>query len=91
MSFPCTQCGECCRRTKFVSDDFLARVGLERGPDGICKHFNDNRCSIYETRPDVCRIPLHHYRMNAAYCNKWMTAIGRTDLITEDQLKAAGV
>lgn len=31
-------------------------VRYDRG-DGVCKHLTpDNRCQIYETRPDTCRV-----------------------------------
>lgn len=51
MMFPCDQCGECCRNLK-LSDLYK---DLDRG-DGVCKYLSGNLCSIYESRPLLCRI-----------------------------------
>ena len=45
MSFDCNQCGACC----IVSNPF---TGAGRCP----KLTLDNKCSIYDTRPTVCRV-----------------------------------
>lgn len=51
--FPCTKCGLCCQHV----DRSQETVFLDRG-DGTCKHFDacTNTCSIYEVRPDICRV-----------------------------------
>ena len=51
MMFECDKCGQCCRnlRNNPIYDE------LHNG-DGICKFLNGNICSIYETRPLVCRV-----------------------------------
>ena len=51
--FPCERCGQCCRR---VGESIVGRH-LAR-PDGICKFLDEatNLCTIYETRPDICRV-----------------------------------
>jgi len=52
MTFPCTSCGECCRRAGSVPG-FPEPVL----PNGTCSRLSeDGRCSIYETRPAICRI-----------------------------------
>jgi Fe-S-cluster containining protein len=51
MPFPCTGCGACCRRVGLVKGH-----GLPVKADGSCGNLVDNRCAIYATRPDVCRI-----------------------------------
>lgn len=52
MTFPCTQCGACCRSIAAVPE----LQGHDRG-DGVCRHLtSDNRCAVYETRPMVCRV-----------------------------------
>lgn len=89
MPFPCTQCGECCRRTKQLTDDELHAFGLRRGADGWCDQFREGLCMNYEHRPTVCRIE-DRYLENAAVCNVWMQASGeRYNLITLDMLRAA--
>ncbi|RXT02774.1 YkgJ family cysteine cluster protein [Ammoniphilus sp. CFH 90114] len=50
-SFPCTSCGLCCQRISAVPE----LSGYDRG-DGTCIHLVDHRCSIYEERPEICRI-----------------------------------
>jgi Fe-S-cluster containining protein len=51
--FPCTQCGICCNSLA----QSATYQELDRG-DGTCLHFNEQNglCSIYETRPLLCRI-----------------------------------
>ena len=43
--FKCDKCGQCCRN-------------LHKSPiyDGICRFLKGNICSIYESRPLVCRV-----------------------------------
>ena len=61
-AFPCSQCGLCCQQVNKSSlTDYL-----DRG-DGTCRHLDVQRkqCSIYEQRPDICRIDkqftLHYH------------------------------
>ena len=51
--FPCDACGKCCRHVNLSEQTSY----LDRGY-GICHYFNEstNLCSIYETRPLVCRV-----------------------------------
>lgn len=51
MMFPCDQCGECCRNLQMPE----LYKELDRG-DGVCKFLDGNLCSIYQTRPLLCRI-----------------------------------
>lgn len=76
--FKCDKCGACCRnlnQSEFYSD-------LDRG-DGICKYLVGNLCSIYESRPLLCRVdecynkffintmPRHEfYKLNYNVCNE---------------------
>ena len=54
--FPCTQCGRCCKQV-FRSE---LTAYLDKG-DGSCKYLSsDNTCSIYEDRPDICRVDLQY-------------------------------
>lgn len=52
-SFPCTACGQCCRRVYLGG----LTAYLDRG-DGVCYHFDDTSklCTIYHERPLVCRV-----------------------------------
>ena len=50
MKFKCSGCGACCMQS--------GKLGImpDRG-DGGCIHLDDNNgCSIYETRPMICRV-----------------------------------
>ena len=55
--FPCNACGKCCQRVNFSPQTAF----LDRG-DGICRYFDDqtNLCTIYETRPLVCRVKEYY-------------------------------
>lgn len=49
MSFECNKCGACCKiLPKFVAPELV-------GENGFCKHLKDNKCTIYENRPDICK------------------------------------
>jgi Fe-S-cluster containining protein len=76
VNFPCTQCGACCR--------VAVPCGLPAKSKGslVCLHLDEetNRCTIYETRPSICRIETmvvqtrnysraEVYRVNAECCN----------------------
>lgn len=76
MMFQCDQCGECCRNL-YLSPLYAE---LDRG-DGICKYLSGNLCSIYNSRPLLCRVDESYkvffkgvmsiedyYRMNYRAC-----------------------
>jgi Fe-S-cluster containining protein len=45
----CVQCGACCRVAGLLIPEW------DRG-DGACQHLTEeNRCAIYEVRPEICR------------------------------------
>lgn len=75
--FPCTKCGACCRSIEHI--DFLK----DYNQNGVCIHLQNNECSIYETRPLLCRIDeayeqffskqmtkKEYYILNALFCNE---------------------
>lgn len=79
-TFPCTACGKCCKNV----DKSAETAFLDRG-DGTCKHFDEktNLCSIYESRPLVCRVDQYYktylsqvytweefVKMNIEICNR---------------------
>jgi Fe-S-cluster containining protein len=51
MRFNCSQCGECCRHL----DRSALYRDLDRG-DGVCRYLDGDLCSIYDTRPLLCRV-----------------------------------
>lgn len=52
--FPCTKCGACC---KLVPDHILDFFKLPKAKHGGCGHLkDDNSCSIYNDRPDICNV-----------------------------------
>ena len=54
-TWECNKCGACCRLAGFIIKEW------DRG-DGACKMLNeDNTCSIYETRPHICRVKKNLY------------------------------
>ena len=50
MEFLCSQCSACCRNIK--------GLGLPHNGDGVCLNLDKqtNKCSIYEDRPEICRV-----------------------------------
>jgi Fe-S-cluster containining protein len=90
--FPCTSCGACCRRLGRVLElreintllnpvlgEALAAFPYAARPDGSCEKLEGNLCSVYETRPDLCRVEVMrerhqfsraiHYFVAAESCN----------------------
>ena len=51
MMFECDRCGSCCRHL----DRSELYKSLDRG-DGICRYLSDNKCTIYDQRPLLCRV-----------------------------------
>lgn len=78
MMFPCDKCGACCRNLHLSP----LYAELDRG-DGVCKYLSGNLCSIYESRPLLCRVDEsyekffkevmsieEYYRINLDVCKK---------------------
>ena len=53
MNFLCSNCGACCRAAGKMNG---AKYGLPIKEDGSCANLIGNLCSIYDTRPDICRV-----------------------------------
>lgn len=76
--FKCDKCGACCRslnKSKLYEE-------LDRG-DGTCRYLDGNLCSIYDSRPLLCRIDesykiffenvmskKEYYRLNYEVCKR---------------------
>ena len=60
MSFLCSQCGACCRN--------VAHLDLPSDKDGGCLNLDKetNKCSIYENRPDICRVDKMYEKFDIA-------------------------
>tara|TARA_Y100000401_G_scaffold71657_1_gene57711 strand:+ start:68 stop:364 length:297 start_codon:yes stop_codon:yes gene_type:complete len=59
IKFICTSCGACCRSVGKLGGE---KLGLPVKKDGSCGHLVGNKCSIYETRPDICRVDKLHFK-----------------------------
>jgi len=53
MNFLCSQCAACCKSAGMLN---AQEHGLPVKKDGSCGHLVGNICSIYEDRPDICRV-----------------------------------
>ena len=96
MNFPCNACGACCRKVGPALQG-LRSAGVEVNfphdinPDGSCSMLIGNACSIYETRPLVCRVDdmlrlfgmtqQHGYAITIKSCNDLKRAEGREDFL----------
>lgn len=88
LQFPCSSCGICCRKIGTVIDEYRRNNNFPYNvkADGSCEMLmDDNRCKVYENRPDCCSIKkiyennVRHtmtrkefYYQNSLVCNKWM-------------------
>jgi len=65
LNWKCKEnCGACCRALNEKPKNFKVAMWmkfLDRG-DGVCKNLmEDNRCRIYDRRPDICIIKQWKY------------------------------
>ena len=69
--FPCERCGACCRNVDKAQETSF----LDRG-DGACRHYDDRLklCSIYESRPDICRVDLQ-FAINYRQLMDWSSFV----------------
>ncbi|MBY6031112.1 YkgJ family cysteine cluster protein [Halomonas sp. DP8Y7-1] len=60
--FPCNRCGLCCQKVHLAAETRF----LDRG-DGVCRNYDQlgKVCSVYEQRPDICRVNLQFERTYA--------------------------
>lgn len=49
--FYCSRCGLCCKHI-----DKIPQLSEYHDGDGVCRYLVDNKCSIYESRPDICNV-----------------------------------
>jgi Fe-S-cluster containining protein len=68
-----------------MSQEFLDKNGLKMDAMGHCEKLVDNQCSIYEDRPEACRVK-GDYRLTAKICNMLMKAEGKMDFIKDTEL-----
>ena len=52
-SFNCNACGECCRHI-----DLVPQLSCYDDGNGVCIHLKDNKCDIYDIRPEICRVDV---------------------------------
>lgn len=66
-SFPCNQCGLCCRNVGMSE----VTAYLDAG-NGVCRHFDDTThlCTIYHVRPLICRVE-DYYHANLSHQITW--------------------
>jgi Fe-S-cluster containining protein len=68
MDYPCTGCGECCKRIQAILDtshehpvieELVRRFPYKTRMDGSCEMLTDDlKCSVYESRPLLCNIKM---------------------------------
>lgn len=69
--FGCIGCGACCRTVINIPGVFEEPIN----PDGSCSHLTaDNRCDIYETRPQICHIDKFDYQRLGLTKEQWHDA-----------------
>ncbi len=89
ISFPCTKCGLCCQHI-----DRVPELAEYDAGNGICKYLSDNLCSIYDNRPDICRVDVMYttkysrlfnreefFMYNLLACKQLQTNIGLREAI----------
>lgn len=96
--FPCTSCGQCCRQigpaiARALNNPhpnqveiLLSRFPYKYDQSGACEKLIDNKCSVYDARPDVCNMEKMHihykitreesFQSGAAFCNRIIREAG---------------
>ncbi len=111
MEFNCTGCGSCCRYIGLVINNVQAleepfKTEFLNFPysfkeDGSCENLTvDNKCLVYENRPNICNIDKiyelyyadkiskqEYYLKNARICNLFIKHFDLSDdfLVNESQ------
>ena len=75
-----TQTGESQVTSSVLMNHALSAFGIEADENGHCTKLVNNACSIYETRPDICRIDKmnpgmdkeEYYNLTARLCLELM-------------------
>lgn len=62
--FPCTSCGACCSSIEGI--EFLK----EFNQNGKCDKLKNNLCTIYDSRPLLCRIEDSYDQLFSSYMTK---------------------
>lgn len=92
--FPCSGCGGCCKRVNKLSADYqelkipifdknsIYYFPYKWDETGKCDMLIDNKCSVYNNRPNVCNIEKmrkllgepkkQFYKQNIESCNQIM-------------------
>lgn len=65
MKFECSQCGECCKHINLIPQ----LVDFDNG-FGVCVYLKDNKCTIYEKRPEICRVDVMYEKYYADQFNR---------------------
>ncbi len=79
----------------FIVPEFTEPVN----EDGSCSHLKDNKCTIYENRPEICRVDklyeqqneldkLAYYKKSNEFCNQMIKESGIDDKYLIDIDKA---
>ena len=99
MKFACSSCGACCKRIGAVKEKFKElNFPYQVNEEGVCEMLGeDNKCKVYESRPDVCRTDkvyenffeeqmtkLEYYKENAKGCNEFMQEDGMDKMFFVD-------
>ncbi len=100
--YPCTGCGQCCRMVKGIMEakelvqpgdnfyDEYISFPFNTKEDGSCEKLNDdNTCSVYDDRPDLCNsekiylkyfsgneTKLEYYFRSMSACNQLIKMAG---------------
>ena len=83
LKFPCSGCGCCCKRVGMVKQFLIEEeFPYNAKEDGSCEMLIDNKCSVYDNRPDICDVYKmflksdmdikEYYKVNIEQCNKFM-------------------
>src|SRR5699024_9433928 len=83
--FPCTRCGECCRHINRIPQ--LAQFDLG---NGVCRYLQGNLCTIYATRPEVCRVNSmyeHYFKTHYTKEEFYQINIRACEMLKKGQFK----
>ena len=87
IKFQCSGCGACCKRAGLMGM-------MPQREDGACIHLtSDNKCSIYDERPEICNVykmflrngkkagmtEVEYYKFGNNICNQWIKEDGIPD------------
>ncbi len=94
IKFLCSSCSQCCRQIGKLSKEDKIKVDFpyEAKEDGSCEKLGDDgRCTIYETRPDICDVTKTYNKFHLPKGRKKVDVFIQENMICNDLIRKSNM